>query len=105
VFYGGRLGFGVEIGGSLDPLGRRTGSEPTKCDRSGTTYGTFGSLGVSAGPLQIPIVEFGAGVDEPSGTTYTPEPEVGGTASAGKGAKVLEFGGSIGVQVIGHTKW
>jgi hypothetical protein len=61
-----------------------------------------------AGPgleLNTGFVEFGAGIDEPSGTTFTPEPDVGGTASAGRGAKALEIGGAMGFQVVGHTKW
>ncbi len=105
LFYGGRLGVGLDIGWNLDPLGRRPGSEQTKCDGPGTTYGTFESLAVNLGPIAYPLLEYGNGIDEPSGTIYTPEPELGGTASGGSGDKPIEIGGAIGFQVIGHTKW
>ena len=101
-FYGGRLGFGVDIGWSLDPNGKRPGAEETKACGASTTFGTYGSIGANAGPLQYEMLHFGAGIDPSTGESYHEEPAFGSpTINWGSGESV-EIGGSIGIQVIGH---
>ena len=99
-FYGGRFGYGVGGGFSLDPEGKRPGAaETTSCN--GTTVGTFGQLGVTVGPFSWNPVQAAAGIDTTSGQSYHEGPVPADTASFTK-ATTFEIGGSFGVEVIGH---
>jgi RHS repeat-associated protein len=101
-FWGGRLGFGVEDGLSLDPLGKRPGKETTpSCN--GTTYGTYLELGATVGIWTENIVQGAAGIDPSTGATYHEGPVPADTATANPSPKYgFDFGGSIGVEEIGH---
>jgi hypothetical protein len=84
-FYGGRLGIGIGGGYSFDPLGKRPGAETAEGCASSTTVGTFGDFGINVGPVQIPIEQFGGGVNLQTGKTYSEGPTLFGTASGGSG--------------------
>lgn len=99
-FYGGRLGIGIGGGFSVDPLGKRPGAETGGCGAS-TTVGSFGDFGGSVGGLQLPIEQFGGGVNLQTGKSYSEGPSLFGTASGGSGGGGIDFGGSFGIEVIG----
>ena len=83
-FYGGRLGIGIGGGFSVDPLGKRPGAETGGCGAS-TTVGSFGDFGESVDGLQLPIEQFGGGVNLQTGKSYSEGPSLFGTASGGSG--------------------
>jgi RHS repeat-associated protein len=101
-FYGGRLGFGIGGGFSIDPEGNRPGAKETSGCGGGTTVGTFISAGASAFEYQFPIEQAAGGIDLPSGRTYSEGPTLGGGLTIGTGTG-LDIGGSFGIEVIGHN--
>jgi len=95
-FGGGRVGFGV--GGGFNFNASDKGPEGETCSRSGTKFGTFGSVGASVGPLGG---SYGfEGGRYTSGGSFSKEPSLGATVS-GLGGKGVSIGGAIGVQTIG----
>ena len=104
-FYGGRVGIGLDAGISYDPNGKRPGAEKkSSCgdDGAGTTVGTFGDYGASFYNYQVPIEQFGGGIDITSGKTYSEGPTLGGSPTFGNGIG-FDIGGSFGLQVIGQN--
>jgi RHS repeat-associated protein len=96
-FGGGRVGFGVGGGLSLDVLDE--GPKEDECAGSGgTKFGTFGNLGASAGPLGADY-GFEGGLYS-GGGDFSNGPSLGGTVN-GFGGSGVSIGGAVGVQVIG----
>jgi len=53
------------------------------------------------GGLQLPIEQFGGGINLKTGQSYSEGPSLFGTASGGSGGGGIDFGGSFGIEVIG----
>jgi RHS repeat-associated protein len=102
-FYGGRLGIGIGGGVSLDPEGKRPGTETARGCGPSTTVGTFGDYGANIFGVQLPIEQFAGGRNLQSGETYSEGPILGGTASGGSGGEGFDIGGSFGLEVIGGS--
>ena len=100
-FYGGRLGVGVSVGGSLDWKGKRPGSGQDGEDCvHGTTFGFFNTASATAGLVSVPVTE-DAGINlDSTGTGYTDEPTLPDHVNLNKWGG--DIGWSTGIEVVGH---
>jgi hypothetical protein len=100
-FYGGRIGIGVGISGSLDPNGKRPGAGENRGCGHGTSAGGYGSIGFSLPSVfQWNPVEFQGGHDSTNGQNFSEGPGPGPVTFGPAGH--FELGGGIGIQVVGH---
>lgn len=100
-FYGGRLGVGVGGGWNLDTDARRPGGPENPGCEHGTTVGGYGSIGVGLpGVFQWNPEEFQGGYEFGTGHDFSEGPAPGPVTFGSPGH--FEFGGSVGIQVIGR---
>jgi RHS repeat-associated protein len=101
-FYGGRLGVGASIGGSLDPKGKRPGAGQDGSDCGhGTTLGVFNQLNASAGVYGGNIVAADAGLRlDGSGQGYIDSMAPSDNLQLNRWG--FGIGVSTGVEIIGH---
>jgi len=101
-FYGGRVGVGVGIGGSVDPNGERPGAgkDGDNCGH-GTTLGVFNQADFTAGVIggDITHADVGLDLDDP-GHGYVDPPAPSQYVSFNRYGFSLGF--STGIEVIGH---
>ncbi|MGF6711299.1 RHS repeat-associated protein [Luteibacter sp. W1I16] len=101
-FYGGHLGVGASIGGSLDPAGKRPGADGKDCTH-GSTLGIFNQAGITIGPASWNPIQNSVGLNlDSSGKRY----EEGGPADSltlnRTSPKAFGIGWSTGIEVVGH---
>ncbi|WP_354513377.1 MULTISPECIES: RHS repeat-associated core domain-containing protein [unclassified Luteibacter] len=101
-FYGGRLGVGVSIGGSLDSAGRRPGADGKDCT-SGSTLGIFNQGGITLGPASWNPIQNSAGFAlDGSGKGYVESGPADSLTFNRASAKAFGIGWSTGIEVVGH---
>lgn len=101
-FYGGRLGVGASIGGSLDPQGKRPGAgqDDNDCGH-GSTIGVFNQLNASAGVLGGNIIAADAGLRlDGSGKGYVDSSAPSDNVQLNRWSFGIGF--STGVEIVGH---
>lgn len=101
-FYGGRLGVGAGIGGSIDPNGKRPGAgkDGDNCGH-GTTLGVFNEANFTAGVIGGNITQADVGLDlDNPGHGYLDPPAPSDHVSFNRYGFSLGF--STGIEVIGH---
>lgn len=101
-FYGGRLGVGASIGGSLDPAGRRPGADGKDCTH-GSTIGIFNQAGITIGPASWNPIQNSVGLNlDSSGKGYEESGPADSLTLNRTSAKAFGIGWSTGIEVVGH---
>jgi|GEM_PF-2313678 len=101
-FYGGRLGVGASIGGSLDPAGKRPGADGKDCTH-GSTVGIFNQGTITIGPASWNPIQNSVGLNlDGSGKGYEEDGPADSLTFNRAAAKAFGIGWSAGVEVVGH---
>ena len=101
-FYGGRLGVGLSVGGSVDPNGKRPGAgqDGNDCGH-GTTLGVFDQLSFTAGLVGGNLTQADVGIDlDNSGGGYLDPPAPSDHLVLNRVGFSIGF--SAGIEVFGH---
>jgi RHS repeat-associated protein len=101
-FYGGRLGVGASIGGSLDPAGKRPGADGKDCTH-GSTLGIFNQGGITIGPASWNPIQNSVGLNlDNSGKGYEEDGPADLPTFNRASPKAFGIGWSTGIEVVGH---